>query len=290
MLGTLKKSKLFKQIAISARLIALGIAGYVIIATFGIVNDKFLILKDSLSTGIYGAGITDVTIKLWGYRLLAIVIIIAVYRAIIGAEEKKTKKIISSVLIVPAYMVILFMVMVGFKVIYINTNELDKEKKYLSYNIENTKTAYGIKIDEIDIKDGENDLKEIEKNDELIDNISVVSKDITLKTIGITQTSTGYYTYRNLNIGKYNINGNEKIVYISPREILSSGNRTYNNKTYEYTHGFGAVIISSTETDETGNIKYIQKDFIGNNQVKIEEPRIYFGLETNSTIVTNTRK
>lgn len=290
MLGTLKKSKLFKQITTSAMLIALGIAGYIIIATFGIVNDKFLILKDVTSTGIYGAGITDVTIKLWGYRLLSIVILIAVYRAVIGAKERKTKKIVSSILIVPTYMVILFIVMVGFKVIYINSNELDKEKQYLSYNIGNTKTAYGIKIDEIDIKDEASDLKEIEENNKLIDNISVLNKDIALKTIGITQTNTGYYTYRNLNIGKYNINGDEKIVYISPREILSSGNRTYNNKTYEYTHGFGVVITSSTETDETGNIKYIQKDFIGNNQVKIEEPRIYFGLETNNTIVTNTRK
>ena len=80
-------------------------------------------------------------------------------------------------------------------------------------------------------------------------------------------------------------------MYISPREILSSGDRTYNNKTYEYTHGFGAVITSSTKTDETGNIKYIQKDFVNDNQeIKIEEPRIYFGLETNNTIVTNTRK
>ncbi len=188
-------------------------------------------------------------------------------------------------------MVILFIVMVGFKVIYINSNELDKEKQYLSYNFENTKTAYGIKIDEIDIANEDNGLNEIEKNDELLENIAVVNEDITLKTIGITQTNTGYYTYRNLNIGKYNINGDEKIVYISPREILSSGNRTYNNKTYEYTHGFGAVITSSTETDETGNIKYIQKDFVGDNQeIKIKEPRIYFGLETNNTIVTNTRK
>lgn len=255
------------------------------------VNDKFLILKDTASTGIYGAGITDVTIKLWGYRILAITIVVAVYRALIGAKEKKTKKIITSILIVPAYMVILFLAMVGFKVIYINTNELDKEKDYLSYNIENTKTAYGIKIDEIDINNEENGLKEIEENEDLIDDISVVSSDITLKTIGITQTSTGYYTYRNLNIGKYNINGKEEIMYISPREILSSGDRTYNNKTYEYTHGFGAVITSSTKTDETGNIKYIQKDFVNDNQeIKIEEPRIYFGLETNNTIVTNTRK
>lgn len=287
---TLKKSKFFKQLINSVMFLAVGISVYILVTTQGMVNDKFLILNDDNSTAIYGAGVTDVTIKLWGYRLLAVVIIFAAYRAIKGAKEKQSKKVITSILIVPAYMIILFAIMVGFKFIYINTNELDKEKQYLSYNIENTKTAYGIKIDEIDTQNKDiSDLDEIEDNSELINNVTLVSEDITLKTIGVTQTSTGYYTYRNTNIGKYSINGKDKIVYISPREILSSGDRTYNNKTYEYTHGFGAVITSSTQTDETGNIKYIQKDFVDENQpIKITQPRIYFGLETNNTIVTNT--
>ncbi len=286
---TLKKSKFFKQIAGIVMSIACGIAVYMLVSTQGMLNDKFLILKDSNSTAISGAGITDILVKFWGYRLLALIIIVSAYRGIKGAKEKNTKKIITSILIVPIYMVILFAVMVGFNVIYINTNELDKEKQYLSYNIENTKTAYGIKIDEINVSNEDNGLEEIENHSKLIDKATIISEDITLKTIGVTQTSTGYYSFRNANIGKYNINGKEEVVYISPREIVSSGNRTYNNKTYEYTHGFGAVITSGTDTDEVGNVKYIQKDFVSNNQaLKIVEPRIYFGLETNNTIVTNT--
>lgn len=286
---TLKKSRFFKQITWIVMSIAFGISIYILVSTQGMLNDKFLILKDNNSTTIYGAGVTDVTIKFWGYRLLALVIIISAYRAIKGAKEKSSKKVITSILIVPVYMVILFVVMVGFNIIYINTNELDKEKQYLSYNIENTKTAYGIKIDEIDIQNKDNALEEIESNSKLIDKATIISDDIILKTIGVTQTSTGYYSYRNANIGKYNINGKEEIIYLSPREIVSSGNRTYNNKTYEYTHGFGAVITLGTDTDEAGNVKYIQKDFVSDNQpLKIIEPRIYFGLETNNTIVTNT--
>lgn len=288
---TLKKSKLFKQLTSSVMLIAVGIAIYVLATTNGMINEKFLILQDDASTGIYGAGITDVTIKLWGYRILSVLIVISAYRAVKALKEKQTKTMIISILIVPAYMLILFGVMVGFKFIYINTNELDKEKQYLSYNIENTKTAYGIKVDEVDISNEEtSNLKEIENNSDLINNVTIVGEDITLKTIGVTQTNTGYYTYRNTNIGKYKINGKEQIVYVSPREILSSGNRTYNNKTYEYTHGFGTIVTSASGTDETGNIKYIQKDFENDNQaIKITQPRIYFGLETNNTIVTATQ-
>ena len=287
---TLKKSKFFKQIMNNVIVLSFGIAAYILLTTQGIINDKFLILNDDSSTGIYGAGITDVTIKLWGYRLLAIVIVFSVFRAIRALKEKQTKKVIRAILIVPAYLVVLFTLMIGFKLVYINTNELDKEKQYLSYNIENTKAAYGIKIAEVNINDEESqDLKQIEQNSDFIENIATVNEDITLKTIGVTQTSTGYYTFRNTNIGKYNINGKEELVYVSPREIVSGGDRTYNNKTYEYTHGFGAVVTSATSTDEIGNIQYIQKDFSNSNQpIKINEPRIYFGLETNNTIVTNT--
>lgn len=74
--------------------IACGISIYMLVSTQGMLNDKFLILKDSNSTTIYGAGVTDVTIKFWGYRLLALVIIISAYRAIKGAKEKVLKKLL----------------------------------------------------------------------------------------------------------------------------------------------------------------------------------------------------
>lgn len=287
---TLKRSNFFKQIIRNIRLLAIGLAALILVKTQGILTDKFLILNNDNSTAIYGAGITDVTIKLWGYRLLSIVIIVSIWKAIDYFKEKKTKNVILSVLATPIYLVCLFVIMVGFKLIFINSNELDKEKDYIKNNIDSTKTAYNIRIDETEITNTDpQNLKEIEQNSELINNITTVTEEVTLKTLGVTQTSTGYYSYRNVNINQYNINGKKEVVYVAPREIISGGDRTYNNKTYEYTHGFGAVVTSATQTDELGNVKYIQKDFLANNQALfVSEPRIYFGLETNNTIVTNT--
>ncbi len=287
---TLKSSKFIKQLMNSVVFIAIGIAAFILINTQGIVSGKFLTLTDDDSTALYGAGITDVTIKLWGYRFFAVIVVIAVYRALKFFKEKNTKRTIFSILIIPIYLVILFIIMTGFDFIYINSNELDKEKKYISYNIENTKTAYGIKIEEIDINSNEvNNLETIKDNLDLINKATIVNDDITLKTLGVTQTNTGYYSYSNTVIGVYNVDEQNEVVHISPREIVSSGNRTYNNKTYEYTHGFGAIITSVSNTDETGNLKYIQKDFDGTNQkINITQPRIYFGLKTDSTIVTNS--
>ena len=103
------------------------------------------------------------------------------------------------------------------------------------------------------------------------------------------QTAKGYYSYRDTQIGKYLINGKEQLVYISPREIVSN-NTTYNNKTYEYTHGYGSIITSATSTKENGTINHIQKGFENNNEaITITEPRIYFGMQTNDTVVTGSK-
>ena len=288
---TLKKSNILKQITTSIMLIVIGIAVFIVINTQGIVYDKFIqITSEETKTFIYGAGITDSTIKVWGYRLLSIVMIVSVFIAIGAFKQKKTKKVIISLLTVPAYLVLLFVIMFGFQMLFVEPNELDREKSYIADSIEFTKKAYNIQIDEVDITStGTITLDESRENEEVLSNIPIVSSDITLNTLTALQKSTGYYSYREPKISNYNINGKDSLIYVSPREILCNDTRSYDNKTYAYTHGYGAIVTSATEADENGNLVYIQKDFNDSNQsLPITYPRIYFGLETNSTIVTNS--
>lgn len=93
-------------------------------------------------------------------------------------------------------------------------------------------------------------------------------------------------------LGLYNINGSKNLAYVTPREIISNETRTYNNKTYEYTHGYGVITTSASETSETGGLKYINSEFAETeeNGIKVEEPRIYFGLKTNDIIVINDKE
>ena len=191
--------------------------------------------------------------------------------------------------ILSSYIIILLIVTIGFNIIFVNSNELDKEKKYIQANINYTKNAYGINIEEVNVENGGTITEEsVSKNADLLNNVAIVSKDIVLKDLKGSQTSKGYYSYRDTKIGKYTINGKDKLVYVSPREIVSS-NGTYNNKTYEYTHGYGAIITSASTTNNSGNLEHIQKSFENTDEaIKITEPRIYFGLETNDTVVTNS--
>lgn len=288
---TLRKSPLIKQALVNLRVLAVLLGIFIIIWTQNIGTQKFMTLEqDSIAYSLYGAGVADTTIQLWGYRILAVVIIISIFIAVKYIKLKQTKKILLSLMAVPIYMISMFLVLFAFQAFFVNSNELDKEKLNIAANIDYTKQAYNINVEEVNLKDeGTLTKSDIVNNSKLLDNIALVNRDIVLQDLNALQTNKGYYAYRNTQIAQKTINGEKKLVYISPREIISSEG-TYNNKTYEYTHGFGGIVTSATDIDEKGNLVNLQKSFSNDDNIlEITEPRIYFGTQTNDTVVTNSK-
>lgn len=287
--GTMLKESLFmKKLTRNILLVIIGVAVITVLNTQSMMFGKIITINEN--TDIIGAGKTEATVKLWGYIIFAFVIIIFAYRALKYFKQGKTCKVLKNLAIIPGYLVALFIVMMSFDLLYVNSNELDKEKEYIAENIKNTKNAYDINIEESNVEDsGTITNSEVEENNNIINNIPIISKDSVLKTLEDNQTVTGHFLYPNVNMAKYKINGKDQLVYLAPREIASTG-RTYNNKTYEYTHGNGEIITSATQINQTGNVQYIQKDIAGaDEQINITKPQIYFGTETTETIAINTK-
>ena len=284
----LRESLFMKKLTRNVLLIIIVIALLTIINVPNTMFGKILTIKDDIE--IVGAGMTETTVKLWGYIIFAFVIVIFAYRALKYFKEGNTSKVLKNLAVIPGYLVVLFIVMVVFDLVFVGSNELDKEKEYIAENIKNTKNAYNINIEEENIENsGTITSTEVAENSNVINNIPIISEDSVLKTLKDSQTVTGQFSYQSTNLAKYNINGTDELIYLAPREIASSG-RTYNNKTYEYTHGMGEIIASATKSTETGKIQYVQKEVSGKDeQITISEPRIYFGLNTVETIATNVK-
>ena len=290
----LKQSSLIKKLIRNAVLIVVLFALMTLLNTTDILTSKMLTIKDGSDSTqnieITGAGYTEVMIQRWGYLIFAFVMIFSAIRASKGFKEDNTSKVLKNLAIIPGYLVVLFLVIIIFNVVFVNSNKLDKEKEYLAYNIENTKNAYKINIEEKSLENsGTITQKDVDENTDVINNIRIVNEDTVLKTLEDNQTGTGYYSYRNANIAQYKIAGQYKLVYVSPREIKNLG-RTYSNKTYEYTHGRGQIVASATDVSETGNLNYIQKDVSGeDDKLGTVNQQIYYGLETNNIVATNTK-
>ena len=287
----LKNSRLIKEVTTSILILAILLSGIILLEAQNIGNGKFLTLNnDSISYSLYGAGFVDVNIKVWGYRILAFITVFSVYKAIKMFKNEKKKQMIGWILVVPTYLILLFIVMIATQGIFVNSNEYDKEKDYIASNIKTTKQAYGIDIEEESLEEIQGvNAKDVNTFEDTLENIAIVDSSTVLKDLNNGQTAKGYYSFRTTQIGKYNINGKNSLVYISPREIVN-GTGTYNSKTYENTHGYGIVVTSATSATENGNLDNIQKDFGDNssNVIAISEPRIYYGLETNDTVVTKS--
>ncbi len=274
---TLKNNIIVKLVMVNIMIITILIVLIMLFNMQNIVLDSFLNINDTSKTGLVGAGTIDSSIKLWGYRILGVIIIISVFMAIRYFRKDNVKNVIKSLSIVPIYLATLFFVVVGYNMIFVSGNELDKEKFYINTNIDFTKTAYNLKIEEKELNStGTITREEADKNKKVIDNIPITTEKIVLDNLLQTQTNTGYYTYNSAKPTYYN----DKLIYVSAREI-NRENTTYNSQGDEYTHGYGTILVSASETDENGNTLYLSKDFA---QQEVSEPRIYYGLETNSII------
>ena len=288
---SLKNSIIKKQLLNNAKILVIIIAVLTFINAEDLSSRPFLTVgENEYSYAISGAGTSDVSIKVWGYRALSIIMIIAIFVGISAYNKKKNRRLIMSVFSVPIYLVGLILVLIGYNKIFVDSNEYEKEKQYISYNIENTRDAYGINIEEINLDDTDAiNSDEVTKYSEVANNISTTNKDLVLKSLNGTLTNKGYYKYTSTKPCEYTINNKKTLVYITPREVVSNEN-SYTNATYEYTHGYGIVVTSASDTNSTGDLVNLQKGFSNDgNVINIKNPRIYFGLETNKTIVTNSK-
>ena len=282
----LKKNTFVKQILGIIAIIALLISSYIFLTSQNILTQDMLTIESEKNMELVGAGKTDVTVKLWGYRIFSVVLLVAILRLLKYVKRADFKQSMISISIVPVYLVGMFICMIYYDQFIVKNEVLDNQKQYIGYNIENTKEAYGIGIEQQSI-DSYNTITydEIAKNSDVINNIPIISEDITLTTVSEHQEEGVYYSYNKTFLGLQN----SKLVYLTPREILSNSNMSYNNRTFKYTHGYSAVISSASSTDENGYAQYILSNFTEQENSNIKEPRIYFGLDTNSTIVVNSK-
>ena len=126
---------------------------------------------------------------------------------------------------------------------FVIPNEFEREKPYLAKNIEFSRLAYG--LDNIKEKDFplEKTLTkdDIPKNKGTIDNIRLWDHRPLKKTFGQLQEIRLYYEFNDVDVDRYNINGHNRQVMLSARELeseqLTEKAQTWINKHLIYTHG-----------------------------------------------------
>lgn len=283
---------IFKKIVKLAlsQLIVIGVVFFIIIGLKNYLS-SFELLYSPRGVA-YGASFTDVNVTLLVYRIQSIISFITAILLIMAYKKKRLK----IALVGPVLLIVLG---IGSTIVQglvqnfiVSPNELAKEKKFLEYNIKYTKMAYDLdKVKEEDFLAEQNiTIQDILNNEETLKNISINDYRPTKEAYNQLQGIRTYYTFNDVDIDRYNIDGKLTQVFLSSREIDKSKIKTWLNKHLKYTHGYGITMSPVNEITSGGEPNMIIKNIPPVSQIqnlKVKKPEIYFGELTNDYIITN---
>lgn len=273
----------------------IGMLGFIFFIMLGV--NFFLQQFDLLHahTGaVYGGGFTDVNVTLWMYRILCGLSVVAAVLFVVQMKKKNYKKLLT----VPVIMILVGVVGsgAGFLVqnFIVSSDEINKESKYLAWNIEYTQAAY--QLDDVSIKSfaADNSLtaEDINNNTETINNIRINDFDPAKQFYNQTQSIRQYYTFHDVDVDRYMINGEYTQTFLTTREIDKTKiTDTWLNKHLKYTHGYGVALSRVDKVTASGQPDVL----IGNippesevDEITIDRPEIYFGEMANDYIIVET--
>ncbi len=245
---------------------------------------------------VYGAGFTDVTITLWMYRLLIVLSLVGAVSVVVGVAKHKLKMIV----VVPVVMIAVNLLGVGgayaVQNLIVSPNEIARESEYLERNIEFTQKAYGLEDVKVQSFEANDELtgEDIANNQATISNIRINDYEPAETFYNQTQSIRQYYTFHDVDVDRYMVNGEYTQTFLSAREIDEEKiSQTWLNKHLKYTHGYGVTLSRVDEITASGQPEMLIKNIPPTSQVEeisIDRPEIYFGEMTNEYAIVGTNE
>ncbi|MBU5449875.1 UPF0182 family protein [Acetivibrio sp. MSJd-27] len=251
----------------------------------------------SESGAVYGAGYTDITVWMNYYRIIPFLLLTIVLLTMIFLYRGKYKWSIGTILVYPVTYLAFFVFSLGLQTFYVKPEEVNREAPYIANTINLTRQAYG--LDNIEQKEFNiqynltaNDL---EANKTTLSNIRIIDYPSTLKAVNQLQGIRNYYSFNDIDIVKYDIEGKPAAIALAPREFnkekLDTTTTNFINERLRFTHGFGAVGIPVNQVTKEGQPAFFIKDIPPQSTQgfpEITQPRVYFGESTNDYVVVNS--
>ena len=181
--------------------------------------------------------------------------------------------------------------------LYVTPNELVAEREYIGYNIDFTRTAFGLdKVEEREyaVTEGITAAK-LEGAEDTLANVRLWDWEPLLATFEQLQEMRLYYHFADIDIGRYTIDGKTTQVMLSAREMdvnrLPSQAQTWVNTRLKYTHGYGACASPVNEIGRDGLPVFLVGDIPPRfpADMQLDRPQIYFGELTGDWVIVNTR-
>ena len=173
-------------------------------------------------------------------------------------------------------------------------NEQVRETPFIEHNIRATRKAFALDTVEERELSGDALLQraDIEANDATLKNVRLWDPQPLLQTFAQIQEIRTYYDFVSVHNDRYVIDGQYRQIMLSARELNSDSlpNRNWINERLTFTHGYGVTLGPVNQVTPEGLPVLFIKDLPPQSSVdlKIDEPSIYFGQQSNDHVFVKT--
>ncbi|MBN1178258.1 MAG: UPF0182 family protein [Anaerolineae bacterium] len=256
-----------------------------------------LSLLDSARGVVFGAGYTDVHARLPMLHVLTAISVVGAVILLANIAARRWRLLIGAV----AVWLVAVLVSSAYPAIVqrfvVNPNELANEWPYIEHNIAFTRYAFGLNdVYESDFSaEGTLDQAVLDENAATIANIRLWDWRPLQTTYEQLQEIRLYYTFVDVDVDRYVIDGQIREVTLAARELdvdqLPGQAQTWVNRHLIYTHGYGVCLSPVSEVNPEGLPNFLVRDIPPQSSaagLDITRPEIYFGEETDNYIIVGT--
>ena len=275
----------------------LGILFALLMVTIGI-SYWFDINELVLSDGeVFGAGAADVAARLFSLRFMMAIAALVAILAIVSAYMRDYKLpaaafglwALSAIFILGIYPA-------AYQRFSVQPSELSRETPYIERNIELTRGAFG--LDNVEVRPfrlgDELTAEDIDANPGTIDNIRLWDHRPLKDTYNQIQFLRPYYTFVDVDVDRYVIDGKIEQVMLAARELapenLPGDAQKWVAQRLQYTHGYGLAMSPVTEFTLEGRPEFFVKDVPPKGLLPVDQPSIYYGERSRSYVIVNTKE
>ncbi len=165
----------------------------------------------------------------------------------------------------------------------VQPQEQQREGPYIKRNIDATRRAFGLDR----INPAPSDIapavtpQEVTDNPATISNIRLFQPDILTDNYAQLQRFKQYYEFKDVDVDRYPIGGERRVVMLSARQISQDGlqpaRQTWQNRHLVYTHGYGAVASQVNTATAEGAPLFTLSNIPPVGEPQLIQPRVYYG-------------
>lgn len=181
--------------------------------------------------------------------------------------------------------------------VYVTSNELAAEERYIANNIEMTRKAFGldgIEQREYKVQEGVT-AASLRNAQSTLDNVRLWDWDPLLRSFQQLQEMRLYYRFFDVDVDRYMIGGKQTQIMLAVRELdvgrLPEQAQTWVNRRLKYTHGYGVCASPVNVIGSDGLPSFVVRDIPPRapESMVLDTPQVYFGELTDDWVVVNTR-